>query len=108
MTQYPTKRDREVKFKRFQASLKDIDRRNAAEKAKNGTAVFGISVMSDLSPDEFETKYLCIMVLDDTDSEFMLADTVEAEAFRGESHSVDWTGILTTPVNDEISCCTSW
>ena len=70
--------------------------------------MFGINEMSDLSPEEFETKYLGTFVPEEGDSEFMLADTVEVEAFKGESKSADWRGIRTTPIKDQGGCGTCW
>ena len=105
-TQYNTKKDRDVKFRRFQETLKSLDKRNAAEKAANGTAVFGINMMADLSPLEFELKYLGMEV--PSESERRLMKVVDVAAFKGESHSADWRGKYTTPVKNQGGCGTCW
>lgn len=86
--------------------MKDIDRRNAAEKANNGTAVFGINWMSDLSPEEFKSRFLGSALPKDSDR--LLAEVAEVAEFKGESTSVDWRGILTTPLKYQEGCGTCW
>ena len=42
------------------------------------------------------------------ESNRLLSNVVEVDAFRGESTSVDWTGILTTPIKDQGGCGSCW
>ena len=100
--QYVTKRDTDVKFKRFQATLTNIDELNAAEIAAGGLAVYGITTMANLSPSEFESKYLRTYV--PPEDERMLSAAVEV----GESHLVDLRGVSTTPVKNQGGCSTCW
>ena len=106
LSQYATPKDREMRYKVFKENLKRVDKLNAVEKADNGTAVFGIGIMSDLSPQEFQSTYLGAKM--PKESKILLTNVVEVEAFQGESTSVDWTGILTTPIKDQGGCGSCW
>ena len=75
-------------------------------KVDQGTAVFGINMMADLSPQVFKSRFLGMIVPDE--SERLLTRVVEVAAFEGESTSVDWSGKLTTPVKYQGGCGTSW
>ena len=106
MSQYNTTKDKIVRFNLFQKNLKKIDELNAAEKAGNGTAVFGINEMSDLSAAEFQSRYLGTNPPDELDT--LLADVAEVEPYLGASTSADWRGTLTTPVKNQESCGSCW
>lgn len=99
-------KDSNERYKFFKDNLKQVDRLNADAKAENSTVVFGINKFSDLSPQEFDLKYLGVKMPQDVDRELM--QEIEVEAFTGESKSVDWSGILTTPVKDQGVCGTCW
>ena len=106
LSKYATAKDRNVRFKLFKETLKNVDKLNAATKAGNGTAVFGINAMSDLSPQEFKMEYLGSVEPRGFDR--LLTNVVEVEAFQGESTSADWRGILTTPIKDQGGCGSCW
>jgi hypothetical protein len=95
-----------MRFKQFQKTLKGLDELNAAERANGSTAVFGINMMSDLSPLEFKSQYLGIIM--PSESERMLTDVVKVAAFKGEATSADWRGKLTTPIKNQGSCGICW
>ena len=106
LTQYPTPKDKLVRFQLFEENLKEVDKLNAAEKADHDKAVYGISETSDLSHHEFKSRFLGTTM--PTESDRLLADVVEVEEFKGESTSVDWRGILTTPIKYQGSCGSCW
>lgn len=108
MPQYNTTEDKIVRFNLFQKNLKKIDKLNTAEKAEDGTAVFGINEMSDLSTAEFESRYLGFVPPDESDDDRLLADVAEVEPYLGASTSVDWRGKLTTPLKYQDSCGSCW
>ena len=89
----------------FKDRLKEIDELNAAEKANNGTATFGITAMSDYSPEELSSEVLTLSEDFDFGDEFS-AD--KASPYQGSETSVDWTGIYTTPVKDQGKCGSGW
>ena len=65
-------------------------------------------MMADLSTDEFQSRYLGAVADEEFESNGLLADVAEVEPYLGASTSVDWTGILTTPVRNQGSCGTCW
>eukprot|EP01042_Synura_sphagnicola_P001873 gene1873-2204_t len=48
----------EKRFSAFRQNLVLIEQQNAAEKAAGGTAVYGLTEFSDLTPEEFNNLYL--------------------------------------------------
>lgn len=105
LRQYPTPRIRDIKFKQFKETLKSVDKLNSAQKADSGTTVFGINVMSDLSPEEFKLAYLGILQPEKPDRS--LATIAAMNPYRGVT-AVDWRGILTTPVKNQGGCSSCW
>lgn len=80
-----------------------IDELNAAA---NGTAVFGINPTSDLSPEQFKSQFLGTIM--PSESERRLSDVAVVEAFKGQSKSVDWRGVYTTPIKSQGGCGSCW
>jgi len=81
--------------------LKVIDERNYAE---NGTAVHGINKFSDMSQDEFASRYL--NAKPNPNRERFAVKEITSEP-KGTS-VVDWSGVLTTPVKDQGYCGSCW
>ena len=103
---YATQTEQQARFLLFKENLVQVDLLNAASKAENSTAVFGINALSDLSPKEFESNYLGVTMPSESDRR--LIGEAEVEAFTGESTSVDWSGVLTTPVKNQGQCGSCW
>lgn len=92
----------------FRESLSRVAARNAAHK----TEVFGINKFSDLSREEFRTRYLSGYKPDPALSEKFIAGAAAASVQAGERKSaeslppvVDWreAGVV-TQVNDQGQC----
>lgn len=105
LRKYPTPKVRDLRFKQFKETLKSVDKLNSAQKADNGTAVFGINIMSDLSPEEFHLDYLG--VIQPERPARLLKNTAPMQPYRGVT-AVDWRGILTTPIKNQGSCSSCW
>jgi cathepsin F len=92
----------------FEESLFSIDILNEAERAANRSAVFGITLFSDLTDEEFESTYLGTKPPVDLDTSRRLM-AIAPEAVRTtEVTSVDWRGIYTTPVKYQGGCGSCW
>jgi hypothetical protein len=94
------------RFGHFLENLKAADLRNLLEKRNGGSAVHGITSLSDLSQAEFELNFLSPVVSQNK--------TTEGKVHHASSSSVDtnaglvdWTGIYTTPVKDQVSLPTA-
>jgi hypothetical protein len=76
------------------------------EKQNGGGAVHGITSLSDLSQAEFESRFLS--AIDNqkktTENKNMNVDKSSVDTNAG---IVDWTGIYTTPVKDQVSILTN-
>jgi C1A family cysteine protease len=84
--------------------LKIADQRNQEELEHGGSAVHGITFLSDLSEDEFKAKFLTSDVsLKSKTPEFAPTSTKNVSAAL-----VDWTGVYTTPVKDQGYCGSCW
>jgi C1A family cysteine protease len=95
------------RFVKFLGQLKLADERNEEEKRNNGTAIHGITRFSDMSQDEFESKFLNADVKmkgSNSDRKFH-GDLAAPDATSG---LVDWTGVYTTPVKNQKQCGSCW
>ena len=98
------------RFENFLNNLRAIDRNNAANIANGGEAVHGITLFSDMSDDEFATKYLTAKMPTALKKTKKLVKKVKTYPPRKADMpvSADWTGIYTTPVNSQGSCGGCW
>jgi cathepsin F len=104
--QYSTADEEITRYAIFKQSLKEVDALNAGEKADNGTAVFGITVFADMSPQEFRSQYLGAQMPDE--SERKLIETKSVVAYTGTNTVADWRSTQTTPVKDQGGCGSCW
>ena len=107
--QYANKREEKKRYNLFQESLLRIDNLNDLEKSLNGTAIYGITTMADLSLEEFNRDYLGgrpAELNDDEKRSLKAAPHVEYDGF--DTGVQDWTGILTTPIKSQGQCASCW
>ena len=101
--QYSSPEERQSRFSNFVQNLKLADARNVAERKNNGTAVHGISRFMDLSQQEFSDNYLGARRPTDTKaSDSLKTVRTSVGVTAGAGSSVDWAGVLTTPVKDQV------
>ena len=84
----------------------EMDVLNSSEKVNNGTAIFGINAITDLSPEEFRVQFLGS--IPPTKAQRRLIKVAEVPRFHGTATSVDWTSTLTTPIKDQGGCGSCW
>ena len=85
-----------------------IDEENAQERAVNGSAIFGVGILSDLTDEEFKTFYLGTIVPADYESRRTFMEVAPPAVHTSELTSVDWRGIYTTPIKDQGQCGSCW
>jgi hypothetical protein len=105
--QYTNKREEKKRYNLFQESLLRIDNLNDLEKSRNGTAIYGITTMADLSLEECAKEYLGgrPAELDEDERRSLKASPHIGYDYVGIK---DWTGVLTTPVKDQGPCGSCW
>lgn len=97
--QYSSAEETQTRFQNFVENLKVADERNLAERKNNGTAVHGINRFMDLTQQEFKDNYLGAKRTQEDKSGLKKVRTSVAAA---SATSVDWAGVLTTPVKDQV------
>jgi hypothetical protein len=97
---YATMEEETQRFGFFMENMKVADLRNEKEAKNGGTAIHGVTRFSDLSQAEFESRYLTA----DVRMKEKSADTgfTGKKPLETTATVVDWTGIYTTPVKDQV------
>lgn len=108
-----------MRYEIFKVNLDLIAARNEAEAAIGGTATHGITKFSDLTQEEFASRYLTTVLTKDLTSDAQ-PGIFESEAssngtsarLRGRelltTYDADWTGVYTTAVKNQGYCGSCW
>ena len=93
--------EEQTRFGFFLENLKMAELRNIKEKRAGGTAVHGVTKFSDLSQSEFESQYLTadVTMKSKQPKEVYVAPKRDTPA----EDLIDWSGVLTTDVKDQVS-----
>jgi C1A family cysteine protease len=102
---YDTMNEEASRYEVFMENLKVIDARNALEKAAGGSAVHGITQFSDISQEEFSSRYLLSKPSMKSKNTKVMTDI---PTYTGPAGLVDWTGVLTTAVKNQGYCGSCW
>jgi hypothetical protein len=88
------------RFAIFLENLKLIDARNDDEIRSKNNVVHGLTHFSDLTQEEFESRFL---TFDSSlrKNDYALTDSVD-RTLNKSSALVDWTGVYTTGVKDQV------
>lgn len=101
---YATMEEEQSRYAIFAENLKTIDARNEMERKAGGSAIHGITKFADLSQEEFAKKFLTA----DISMKSKTVEYGEVPPYTGTQSSVDWSGVLTTPVKDQGYCGSCW
>lgn len=105
---YSSPEEDERRFGYFVDNIKLAAERNAAEKAANGSALYGITKFSDMSMDEFRTHYLNRPDPRMKKGAAVPVKIIPDHSVTDKNEYIDWTGTLTTPVKDQGYCGSCW
>ncbi|XP_070553706.1 cathepsin O-like [Ptychodera flava] len=98
----------EKRFRVFQQSLQRSEKLNIFSRKHNGTAVYGITQFSDLTPEEFQEQYLTLKPYQpSTSANFKPAGFVKIPGDVPKKYDLrDLKAV--TPVRDQKSCGGCW
>jgi hypothetical protein len=104
---YDTKKEEKSRMKYFKQFLDRVDERNANEKKLGGSAVHGLTIFADLSPEEFKENFMGYIPPKSSSLKFEKLK-VSVDLYQGDNVLADWTGVYTTAVNNQLYCGSCW